>query len=62
MIAAIDYNVCLNRNGYINRNGLRQVVIELSQQGHRRIVNTHIHVAPDDFAFGRVQPSNDNHV
>lgn len=61
MIAAIDYNVCLNRNGYINRNGLRQVVIELSQQGHRRIVNTHIHVTPDDFAFGRVQPTNENH-
>ena len=57
MIIAIDYNVCLNRNGYVNRNGQRQVVVELYQQGCRRIVNTHVHVRADDFACGRIQPS-----
>ncbi|MBQ9362577.1 MAG: site-specific integrase [Bacteroidaceae bacterium] len=57
MIAAVDYNVCLNRNGYVNKNGTRQVVIEIYQCGSRRTLNTHIHVAAQDFAYGRIQPS-----
>ena len=61
MIAAIDYNVCLNRNGYVNRHGERQVVIELYQRKCRRVLNTHIHVAPTDFAYGRIQPSHPDH-
>ena len=61
MIAAIDYNICLNRNGYVNQNGLRQVVIEIYQMGHRRVLNTHVHVRTEDFAHGRVQPSHPDH-
>ena len=61
MITAIEYNVCLNRNGYVNRNGQRQVVIELYQQGNRRIVNTHIHIQAGDFARGRIQPTHPDH-
>ena len=57
MIATIDYNVCLNRNGYTDRHGKRQVVVELYQQGRRRVINTHIHVAAADFAYGRIQTS-----
>jgi hypothetical protein len=56
MIAAIDYNVCLNRNGYVNRFGERQVVVEIYQQGQRRVINTHIHVRQEDFSMGRIQP------
>ena len=58
MIASINYNVCMNRSGYVGRKGTRQVVIELYQQGCRRVINTHVHVAATDFAYGLVQPSN----
>lgn len=58
MIASINYNVCLNRSGYVGRRGTRQVVVELYQQGCRRVINTHVHVAAADFACGLVQPSN----
>jgi len=61
MIAAIDIHVCLSRNGYVDREGRRQVVVELYQQGRRRVVNTHIHVPPSDFRCGRIQPSNADH-
>ena len=61
MIAAIDYNVCLNRNGYVNRFGERQVVVEIYQQGQRRVINTHIHVRQEDFSMGRVQQSHPDH-
>jgi len=61
MIAIVDYNVCLNRNGYINKTGDRQVVIELYQRGSRRVLNTHIHVSAKDFACGRIQPSHPDH-
>ena len=61
MIAAVDYNVCLSRSGYMNRQGLRQVVIEVYQMGCRRALNTHIHVLAADFAYGRVQPSHPDH-
>ena len=61
MIAAIDYNVCLNRNGYVNRFGERQVVVEIYQQGQRRVINTHIHVRQEDFSMGRVQWSHPDH-
>ncbi|MBQ8486907.1 MAG: site-specific integrase [Prevotella sp.] len=61
MIATINFHVCLNRNGYTNNCGTRQVVVELYQQGQRRTINTHVHVATADFAHGRVQPSNPDH-
>ena len=55
MITSIKYNVCLNRNGYTDKEGARQIIIELYQRGRRRIINTHIHVLPKDFAYGYVQ-------
>ena len=61
MIAAIKYNVCLNRNGYEDKEGRRQVVVELYQRGTRRVLNTFIHVRAADFACGRVQPSHPDH-
>lgn len=61
MIAAINYNVCLSRNGYADRLGRRQVVVELYQQGRRRVINTHVHVPAADFAHGRIQPSHPDH-
>ena len=61
MIETIDYNVCLSRNGYVNKKGLRQVVVELYQQGTRRVINTHIHIAESDFHHGRIQPSHPDH-
>ena len=60
-ISAIDYNVCLNRNGYTNSKGFRQVVVELYQQGSRRTINTHIHVKAEDFRYGRIQATNPNY-
>ena len=61
MLTAITYNICLNRNGYVNRQGLRQVVIELYQPGRRCSLNTRLHVLPQDFHLGRIQPSDPNH-
>ena len=61
MLTAINYNITLSRNGYSNRQGLRQLVIELRQDGQRRTLNTHLHVSPDDFHAGRVQPTNPDH-
>lgn len=61
MIANIKINVCLNRNGYVGRHGTRQVVVELYQQGCRRIINTGIHVAAAHFAMGLIQPSHPDH-
>ena len=61
MIQAIGYNICLCRNGYTRRDGTRLVVIELYQQGRRRTVSTHLHIAPGDFACGRIQPTNPDH-
>lgn len=61
LISAIDYNVCLNRNGYTDSKGCRQVVVELYQRGCRRIVNTHIHVRATDFHFGRIQTTHPDH-
>jgi len=58
MLKAISYNICLNRNGYINRHGERQIVIELYQPGCRCTLNTNLHIAAADFANGRIQPSN----
>ena len=57
MIAAIDYHVSLSRNGYTNRRGMRQVVINIYQQGARRTVSTHVHVRPTDFVNGYIQPA-----
>ncbi len=56
MIAKIDYNVTLNRNGYVSKRGTREVVIELRQLGSRAIINTHIRVRPCDLQYGRFQP------
>ena len=61
MLLSIDYNICLNRNGYVNRQGTRQVVVEIYQNGRRTIVNTHVRVAAADFACGRIQPTNPDH-
>lgn len=61
MTAAIDYRVCLNRNGYVNKDGLREVVIEIRQGQRRNTFNTHVKAAPQDFARGRVLPSHPNH-
>ena len=61
MLTAINYNITLCRNGYSNRQGLRQLVIELRQDGQRRTLNTHLHVSPNDFNAGRVQPTNPDH-
>ena len=61
MIAAINYNVCLNRNGYEDRMGRRQVVVDLYQQGCRRVVNTGVKVEQRHFACGRIQPSHPDH-
>lgn len=55
MIAKIDYNVVLNRNGYVNRKGTREVVIELYQLGTRAIINTHIRVTTQELKYGRFQ-------
>lgn len=55
MIAKIDYNITLNRNGYVNRKGTREVVIELYQLGTRAIINTHIRVTTPELMFGRFQ-------
>ncbi len=55
MIAKIDYNITLNRNGYINKKGTCEVVIELHQLGSRAIINTHIRVAPHELKHGRFQ-------
>ena len=55
MIAKIDYNITLNRNGYVNRKGTREVVIELYQLGSRAIINTHIRVTTQELKFGRFQ-------
>lgn len=60
MLTAINYNITLSRNGYSNRLGLRQVVIELRQYRQRRTLNTHLHVSPQDFHAGRVQPTSPN--
>ncbi len=57
MLKAISYNICLNRNGYVNRYGERQVVIEVYQPGCRRVLNTNLHVQAADFANGRIQQS-----
>ncbi len=57
MIAAIDYHIRLSRNGYVSQAGTRQIVIELYQQGIRRVVNTRLGIEPEHFAYGRVQPS-----
>ena len=55
MIAKIDYNITLNRNGYVNRKGTREVVIELYQLGTRAIINTHIRVTTQELKYGRFQ-------
>lgn len=55
MIAKIDYNITLNRNGYVNRKGTREVVIELYQLGTRAIINTHIRVTTQELRYGRFQ-------
>ena len=55
MIAKIDYNITLNRNGYVNRRGTREVVIELYQFGTRAIINTHIKVTTQELKYGRFQ-------
>lgn len=55
MIAKIDYNITLNRNGYVNRKGTREVVIELYQLGTRAIINTHIRVTTRELRYGRFQ-------
>lgn len=55
MIAKIDYNITLNRNGYVNRRGTREVVIELYQLGTRAIINTHIRVTAPELKYGRFQ-------
>lgn len=55
MIAKIDYNITLNRNGYVNRKGTREVVIELYQLGTRAVINTHIRVTTPELKYGRFQ-------
>lgn len=55
MIAKIDYNITLNRNGYVNRKGTREVVIELYQMGARATINTHIRVTAQELHYGRFQ-------
>lgn len=55
MIAKIDYNITLNRNGYVNRKGTREVVIELYQLGTRATINTHIRVTTPELQYGRFQ-------
>ena len=55
MIAKIDYNITLNRNGYVNRKGTREVVIELYQLGSRATINTHIRVTTPELKYGRFQ-------
>lgn len=55
MIAKISYNITLNRNGYVNRKGTREVVIELYQLGTRAIINTHIRVTTQELKYGRFQ-------
>jgi integrase len=55
MIAKIDYNITLNRNGYVNRKGTREVVIELYQLGTRATINTHIRATEQELRNGRFQ-------
>lgn len=59
MLAAISYRVCLARNGHVNREGLREVTIDIYQLGGlRATVGTAVRVRAEDFSFGKVQPSN----
>ena len=58
MLAAISYRACLSRNGYVNREGYREVVIDIYQLGGlRATVGTAIRVKAEDFRLGKVQPS-----
>lgn len=59
MLAAISYRACLSRNGYVNREGLREVVIDVYQLGGQRVtLGTAVRVKEQDFRLGKVQPSN----
>lgn len=58
MLAAVSYRACLSRNGYVNREGLREVVVDIYQLGGARAtVGTAIRVRECDFSLGKVQPS-----
>ena len=63
MLSTITYRAGLNRNGYVNGEGLRLVVITIySPLTRERVtVNTHIRVRASDFRFGKVQPTDPNH-
>lgn len=62
MIAAIRYRACLSRNGYVNKEGTREIVIDIYQIGGMRAnVRTAIKVRPEDFAYGKVQSTDPNY-
>ena len=62
MLASIRYRACLSRNGYVNKEGTREIVIDIYQIGGlRATVRTAIRVKPEDFAFGKVQATDPNY-
>lgn len=62
MLASIRYRACLSRNGYVSKEGTREVVIDIYQFGGlRATVRTALKVRQEDFANGKVQPSEPNY-
>lgn len=63
MISTITYRASLNRNGYTTDDGLRHIVITIYSPltKERVTVNTHIRVRPEDWCYGKVQPTDPNH-
>ena len=58
MLAAINYRACLSRNGYVNKQGKREIVINIYQLGGlRATVRTALKVRETDFSQGKVQSS-----
>lgn len=61
MLASIRYRACLSRNGYVNKEGTREIVIDIYQFGGlRATVRTALKVKPEDFVNGKVQTTDPN--
>lgn len=63
MLSTITYRASLNRNGYTTNDGYRHVIILIYSPltKEKATVNTHIKVRAEDFRYGKVQPSEQNH-
>lgn len=61
MLASIRYRACLSRNGYVSKQGTREVLIDIYQfGGARATIRTAIKVRAEDFSAGKVQPTDSN--